>query len=347
MKHLVLHCLLGSLFLGCTDHRMEEDNLNVVKGERVITTRLADMSRWGIQKVNGFAKQGNRVVVETGLVHGGTRTIDLNHPESMDPMGLGESSNDCFRSLSSFNSFDGETVTALDFRKGELVVNAFSSLARSSHSETVVKLPSGEQHLIAARVGDRVIATGLYDEGRYLLYSLPDQSARYFLSYPDHPVYPGLREKTKAMLYASNVLRVRPDGEAFVCADMYSGVIDFCRVMADSIERVRLVRLHYPEVEVSEIPSSRVTYCQGNRFGFLDVAVTEDKVYALYSGKTYKMDRGRAFESNCLLVYDWEGNLIRTLYFGDALTGISYDREERALYGVTQGSEMGLVKLNL
>ena len=135
-------------------------------------------------------------------------------------------------------------MTALDFRKGELVVNAVSSLARSGNSETVIKLPSGEQHLIAARVGDRVIATGLYDEGRYLLYSLPDQSARYFLSYPDHPVYPDLREKTKAMLYASNVLRVRPDGEAFVCADMYSGVIDFCRITADSIERVRLVRLH-------------------------------------------------------------------------------------------------------
>ena len=347
MKHLVLYCLLGSLSLGCADHRIEEDNLNAVKYERVITTLLADISQWGIQKVNGFAKQGSRVVVETGVEYGGIKTIDLNHPGAMDPMGRGESSNDRFRSLSSFNSFDGETVTALDFRKGELVVNAVSFLARSGNSETVIKLPSGEQHLIAARVGDRVIATGLYDEGRYLLYSLPDQSARYFLSYPDHPGYPGLREKTKAMLYASNVLRVRPDGGAFVCADMYSGVIDFCRVTADSIERVRLVRLHYPEVEVSETPSPRVVYCQGNRFGFLDVAVTEDKVYALYSGKTYKMDRGRAFESNCLLVYDWAGNLIRTLYFGDALTGISYDRKEGALYGITQGLEIGLIKLNL
>ena len=109
-------------------------------------------------------------------------------------------------------------------------------------------------------------------------------------------------------------------------------------------ERVRLVRLHYPEVEVSESPSSRVTYCQRNRFGFLDVAVTEDKVYALYSGKTYKMDRGRAFESNCLLVYEWEGDLIRTLYFGDALTGISYDREEGMLYGITGSGS--LIRVN-
>ena len=71
MKHLVLYCLLGSLSLGCADHRIEEDNLNVIKNERVITTRLADMSQWGIQKVNGFAKQGNRIVVETGVEYGG------------------------------------------------------------------------------------------------------------------------------------------------------------------------------------------------------------------------------------------------------------------------------------
>jgi len=38
----------------------------------------------------------------------------------------------------------------------------------------------------------------------------------------------------------------------------------------------------------------------------LDVAVTEDKVYALY-----KMDRGWTFESNYLLVYNWEENLMQ------------------------------------
>lgn len=256
MKHLVLYCLLGSLSLGCTEHGMESDSLKVIKSERVITTRLVDMSRWGIHEVNGFVKQGDRIVVETGGEYGEIKTIDLDGPGTLDLTGRGESLNDRFRSLSSFNSFDWKTVTALDFRKGELIVKSISSLARSGNSETVVQLPPGEQHLIAAQVGDRVIATGLYEKGRYLLYSLPDQLVRYSLSYPDHPVYPGLQEKTKAMLYASNVLRVRPDGGAFVCADMYSGVIDFCRVTADSIERVRLVRLHYPEVEVSEIPSS-------------------------------------------------------------------------------------------
>lgn len=167
MKHLVLYCLLGSLSLGCTEHGMESDSLKVIKSERVITTRLVDMSRWGIHEVNGFVKQGDRIVVETGGEYGEIKTIDLDGPGTLDLAGRGESLNDRFRSLSSFNSFDGKNVTALDFRKGELIVKSISSLARSGNSETVVQLPPGEQHLIAAQVGDRVIATGLYEKGLY------------------------------------------------------------------------------------------------------------------------------------------------------------------------------------
>ena len=64
MKHLVLYCLLGSLSLGCTEHGMESDSLKAINSERVITTRLVDMSRWGIHEVNGFVKRGDRIVVE-------------------------------------------------------------------------------------------------------------------------------------------------------------------------------------------------------------------------------------------------------------------------------------------
>ena len=113
MKHLVLYCLLGSLSLGCTEHGMESDSLKVIKSERVITTRLVDMSRWGIHEVNGFVKQGDRIVVETGGEYGEIKTIDLDGPGTLDLAGRGESLNDRFRSLSSFNSFDG-----LGFQEG-------------------------------------------------------------------------------------------------------------------------------------------------------------------------------------------------------------------------------------
>ena len=149
------------------------------------------------------------------------------------------------------------------------------------------------------------------------------------------------------MLYASSVLRVRPDGQAFVCADMYSGVIDFCRLIPGGIERVKLERLSYPVTEISETPVPRVLYKQENRFGFMDIAVTSERVYALYSGKTYERDRQGAFEGNRLFEYDWEGNLVRTLDFDVALTGITYDCDEGALYGIAGNAGVSLVKLRL
>ena len=58
----------------------------------------------------------------------------------------------------------------------------------------------------------------------------------FHLSYPEHPVYPALREDTKAILYASTVLKVRPDNRYFVCGDMYSGNLEFCRITGDHID---------------------------------------------------------------------------------------------------------------
>ena len=347
MKRL-LYVLFGVFLLGCSDRYEGNDNIDMIKSERVKSERVADLSRFGMEEMSGFVKRGERLVV--GAVHareGFARYMDLEKAEG-DERGMSRSvsSSGRSRSLSSFCSFDGSSVTALDFRAGELVVSVVEPLARGGESrETVIPLPRGKQHLIAVKTNDFIISTGLYEEGRYLLYSPANGTARYFLSYPETPEFPDLREGTKAMLYASSVLRVRPDQRAFVCADMHSGVIDFCRVEGQVIERVKTVRLHYPRVKISEVPSPRVAYRKDNRLGFMDIAVTEDRVYALYSGKTYGLDRERAFECQTLLVYDWKGNPVRSILLDTALQGIAYDREENAVYGITCDSEMALVRL--
>lgn len=337
--------LLGSILLGCSDRYAGDEGIDTVKSEKVDVIRLADLSRYGMDDMNGFVKHGHRLVLGKTFTTGGVvRTLDLDNPEEKMLVAKSVASSGRVRSLSSFTSFDGVSVTALDFENGELVENPVSPLARGESQESVIKLPEGQQHLIAVKAKDFVVSTGFYEEGRYLLYSLVDGSARYFLSYPDHLDYPGLQEKTKAMLYASSILRVRPDQSAFVCADMYSGVIDFCRITADSIERVKMICLHYPKVEIMETPSPRVAYYRDNRFGFSDIAVTGDKVYALYSGKSYQEAGGQVSGGQTLLVYDWEGNLVKSCSLDDDLINVNYDSEEQLLYGIT--SKGNLVKIN-
>lgn len=344
----ILYMLFGGILLGCSDRYLDDESINAVESEQAKVIRLADLSRSGIYDVSGFIKQGHKLIVgSTYMQNGVARALDLDHPAEGNRLTKAVASPKPFRALSSFNSFDGESVTALDFKTGELIESLVSPLTRRMAEESVIQLPAGEQHLMAVKTNDFIISTGFYEEGRYLLYSLVDGSTRYCLSYPDCPDYADLRNKTKGMLYASSVLRVRPDGQAFVCADMCSGMIDFCRVTPEGIERVKLERLSYPRVEISETPVPRVAYHRENRFGFMDVAVTPERVYALYSGKTYKRDRQGAFECNRLLEYDWEGNLIRRFDFDVALTGITYDCDEGALYGMAGGTEISLVMLRL
>lgn len=233
----ILYVLFGGIVLGCSDRYLDDESLNTVKSEQVEAIRLADLSQTGIYGINGFIKQGNRLIVgPTYMQEGVAQTIDLDHPAGKVLSSKAVVSSKPFRTLSAFNSWDGKSVTALDFKTGELIENAVSPLTRGITETSVIQLPRGEQHLIAAKTNDFVISTGFYGEGRYLLYSLVDGSVRYCLSYPDCPDYPVLQEKTKGMLYASSILRLRPDGQAFVCADMYSGMIDFCRVSPEGIE---------------------------------------------------------------------------------------------------------------
>ena len=100
--------LLGVL-LGCSDRHEGNDNIDMIKSERVKSERVADLSRFGMEEMNGFVKRGERLVV--GAVHareGFARYMDLEKAEG-DERGESRSvsSSGRSRSLSSFCSFDG------------------------------------------------------------------------------------------------------------------------------------------------------------------------------------------------------------------------------------------------
>lgn len=347
MKKIV-SVLLGGILAGCTHFYAEDVYVEAPESGRMNFAAVQDLARNGIYDANGFVKQGNRLAVGASyLQEGVARGLDLSADGEQclcdQPFVPGKP----VRALSSFNSSDGHHVTALDFKKGELLVTPVIPLTRGNAETTVIRLPEDRQHLIAAKGDGYVVATGLYEEGRYLLYSPADGSARYYLSYPECPDYPGLQEKTKGMLYASGILRLRPDGRAFVCADMYSGVIDFCRLSDAGIERVKLVYLSYPEVAVTETPVTRVLYSRDNHFGFMDLAVTSDRIYALYSGRVYGRNGEGALGGKQLLEYDWEGNLLKNHELEVPLSKIAYDPEEELLYGLVNNTDVSLVKLEL
>lgn len=319
MNKFNLLVALVSVLFSCTDITPENTPLAVAELQAEIENKLSDQGifdAWGITRTNGqFIIRSSSGVVRVP----------------------GESIGTLSRSAQP----DGKSVLFYDFSLNKIV--EYSAGQNQEMNTQIVELPEGKQHLAAIKGQDFMISTGLYDEGRYL-YTANTGEAKYFVSYPKHPE---MTEKLKSILYASSVLRIRPDEKNFVCADMYSGTMDFCRIENGKIELVKRLCLHAPDIRVQGNVNPKVRYTKENLMGFTDVAVSEDRVYALHSGKSFRQAGSDFSVCEELLVYDWEGNLTDRFKLPAAVTSIDYNAVENVIYAVENGADAAILKIKL
>jgi hypothetical protein len=80
--------------------------------------------------------------------------------------------------------------------------------------------------------------------------------------------------------------------------------------------------------------SPAMTTGEDLRFGYVDLATTRDRIYALYSGRARKEHPGRANYGNYLHVYDWGGRLQEVLKLDQEVFQIEVDAKGEQLYAV-------------
>lgn len=346
MKTQYYITLLATLLSACT-HLINEPSIKVTSQNSVSSTIIEELNKMEIYETWGFTKQGQHIVINDAVSLKKLENLCANSRQGSVKIKTISSGKDTHTLSSLTNSAEG-AITALDFRNGILhEYNFLNNTPENEVKESTIPLPTGQQHLTAVKGKNFILSTGLYENGRYLYYPLNGEEARYHLSYPRHPDYPDITPKTTAILYASTVLRLRPDEKAFVCADMYSGYIDFCSISGENIKRVKEIYLHAPRVHVSESPTIEVAYSRDNLMGFSDITVTPDRVYAIYSGKSYNNASINFIACQTLLEFDWEGNLLNTHTIDTPVINISHDAEENCIYALSYTPERSVVKIDL
>lgn len=89
----------------------------------------------------------------------------------------------------------------------------------------------------------------------------------------------------------------------------------------------KLVKTHQNFNPIYEVVNSgggvRMSQGDDTRFGYIDAAVTEDKIFTLYSGRT----RGEGFANYAknIYVYDWEGNYLDSYQISNLAIAIASD----------------------
>lgn len=348
MKKIIYSVLAASMLAACSynDNFELTDTAAIPASQKTLTaTPIVPLSKTEANKVIGFAKSGDEIVI--GHFNSNNKAVSINL-KSQARQNLLQSANRLDKAgISSFEVSGSQPARTFNYRTGQLTEASALSTRSGETSTNTIQLPKGQKHLQVVRAGRFVIATGLYAKGRYLLYTPETGEADYQGSYPEHPVYPDIQESTKAILYASTILKVSPDQQSFVCADKYSGYIEFCRISGDRINQGKSYCFHHPRVAINENARCKVGYYRSNQFGFTDITVSSDRVFAIYSGQTNREAKSASQQCKKMMVFDWDGNLLETYDLATPLTRISYDQAEEAIYGLGYTPDPAVVKISL
>lgn len=153
--------------------------------------------------------------------------------------------------------------------------------------------------------------------------------------------------RLKGMAY-QGVLQNNISNDRFVYAVNSAEIVYFYKIDSLKVIPVCKYEFTYPDYKPVQGGNTRsAPVSSTNIKTFIDVTATDDCVYMLYSGKNFKEDGMRVFESNVLYVFDWNGKPLKKYLLDAPVTRLCVNKEGDAIYAFANIPETTLVKFEL
>ncbi|MFQ5746509.1 MAG: BF3164 family lipoprotein [Gemmatimonadota bacterium] len=180
---------------------------------------------------------------------------------------------------------------------------------------------------------NRLLATGFFAEGRLAVLDAEGSPAGYAGSLPpaERPVpAPVLQHAYQARVAVS------PDRRHVAVASRHAGRLELYDAPRGAFLGLADVPLSFePTYGIVQTKRGPRMASGGDlRFGYIDVAVTDTRIYALFSGRTRADYPGRANFGEVVQVFDWSGELREVLQLDADVLAIAADEGDRTLYAI-------------
>ena len=138
--------------------------------------------------------------------------------------------------------------------------------------------------------------------------------------------------------------RANPEGTLIVLATRHADRLEIYRPDGTLVALARGPDRFEPVYTV-EVTGGHPTLATSDdlRFGYVGLATTADRIYALYSGKTRGEAPGVASRGRAVHVFDWSGRLRGTWPLDSSVMGVATDPAGRTLYAVRNDPEPAVV----
>lgn len=178
-----------------------------------------------------------------------------------------------------------------------------------------------------------IVSLGFFTEGRLGIF---DAHGHFRRTVGDLPAIPGDGVPPTVIQHAyQSTLRSHPDRTLLAVASRHAD-----RVVIYGLDGSVVAA---PKPPFGFDPVFRVEVTRGNpvmatgpdlRFGYIDLATTASRIYALFSGRTRAGFPGEASYGEYVHVYDWSGGLVSVLKLDGAALALAVDPADETLYAV-------------
>lgn len=163
---------------------------------------------------------------------------------------------------------------------------------------------------------------------------------------------PGKKENVPVPVHQvafQSVLKVKPDGSLLVLAVRYADMLEIYKPDGTLVKRVHGPVNKNPIYNVDLVNGSPVMAIdtKNSIIGYTDIALTNNYIYALFSGRTINEYHQKAPYGNHVHVFNWKGEILKVYKTDSDLLTIAVSNDENRLYAVQDYPKVSIVVYSL
>lgn len=346
MKRLIIIgvCFLSLYLNGCTSSG--EDNVKVTGILHHEPIEVKDMIvgyPGGIQKLDG------ELIIMDYTADSMFHRIDIQHQAYLGAFGVKGQGPDEFIHPTALHPYGNHALCGYDSGKREIKVLKKDSLSNRLTCSTLFKTSRLMAFDVIPYSSDKFVANGCFSDSAFCLLDNHQEYLDVSGSYPiKDEKEASFSCMTRAMAY-QGILRLTPNGRmAFVTA--HAKALYLYEIKDDKLLPLKRIIESYNEYTPDDSGGSG-TYSVIHKGDlptcFRDLSVTDNRIYALYSGRSFKDYRQASDECAYIYIYDWEGNR-KEIYQLDIPVRCFYvDEQEHVVYAIANNPDPTLVRFAL
>ncbi|MDR2147483.1 MAG: TolB-like 6-bladed beta-propeller domain-containing protein [Tannerella sp.] len=234
----------------------------------------------------------------------------------------------------------------------DAMLKSFTEVSLSPDSKKIksqsLRLDNNMSFKVLKTPYNQYLGMGSYQEGMFLLFDSLGKTVQSFFEFPfKDATEKAIKNQLRGMAYQGEIA-INPSGTKFAYATLNADIIHFYNILENDIQIIKKIEKRFCEYIPQEIDGGIMSAIKAtSETGYLDVYATENHVFMLYSGRTFKEYEEKSFEGDLLMIYDWSGNLKKEILLDIPCKNICITPDEEILWAIAEIPEPTIVRFDL